>query len=81
MSAPIGSTKAEPQFESAYLSGTATSGNWMVWSPTQDFSQKVWVAEKCPDTWTDWTGGAYLFCGVVRYEQHKGRTEAWVYPN
>lgn len=65
MSAPIGSPRAEQKYESAYLSGTATAGEWLVWSPTQDFSQQIWTAEKGPSTWTDWDSGAFLFAGVV----------------
>ena len=71
MSSQVGSGhRPEPEYQGCYLSGTATYGDWMCWSTTQDFSQKKWTVERAPTSEANPGAGSFLFAGVT-YRRHQ----------
>ena len=49
----------------AYLSGTCSSGDWVVWCPGNSKTDLAnWKVQKSPTSPTDWDAGAYMLAGV-----------------
>lgn len=71
MAGPIAERRPTPRIQGAFLSGTATFGDWMVWSPGQAVanyysseSDGAFV-QQAPVDPTDWANGAFMFAGII----------------
>ena len=65
MAGPIAERRPTPRIQGAFLSGTATFGDWMVWSPGNTLTDENWTVQQAPHQNTDWVQGAFAFAGIL----------------
>ena len=76
MAGPIAERRPTTRIQGAYLSGTATFGDWMVWSPGQDFTADDLYVQQSPVSAVDWANGAFLFAGILNRTKQDELLEA-----